>query len=307
MVNVYFASDTDNFDSIWSKCLSEIGLRDLADATPRTLDTLRKQVDGARRGCTTHTAPELKTIYALLTVLASVIELQTLHSPGAISFESISEAVRRATSHVNMPHDVVRILDSVAPQLLASIFDVSTQISTRELASVTVSDRFFVEWRAPKQATTEVNHRDDRAIDRFLARWQRELRLIVDERSGEIFVKTDRKRNEKNSGSVSASIAKLQKRHRILLGLILTALRTSAPIRYVTIAGATYAGNVSLTPPVKDAIRRSLSDLNRRLGGVLKTIVNAERGMDMYTVAPKDFSYCWIRHTKDSSLLIKKL
>lgn len=96
--------------------------------------------------------------------------------------------------------------------------------------------------------------------------------------------------------------SELARRHKVLFGLILQAFRTRQPIRYSHIASQTFKKDGVLVEPDPGNIRRTKSELNGRLHGLLDIVVMADRSMDQYVINGQ-IPYCWIRPGDKSSRL----
>lgn len=96
----------------------------------------------------------------------------------------------------------------------------------------------------------------------------------------------------------------LRPRHRRVLGMILEAFRTRDPVSQKAMTEYRRTPGQSFDPGSDgDVARVIMTDLRRKLNGVLTDAVKADKGFRRVNVRGQ-IPYCWIRSSNRSSLLL---
>lgn len=297
-----FPSKMQYFNAVWASCLGRVGIRRIEDAGPTTRERIWDEQASARLTDQLRSLFDRRLSYVTLIMFDSVMALQEIKKVRALDEKTLTSVIQDAIARTNASEKLAQHLMQVVPHLVASILDINLP-SRAELPPLPVqSDQYYVAWRLPDGTGSKSGFRSERQIKSDILAHRSDFHLVVDERTDEILVRNKNMKGRKSAECLSVSIHALQRRHRVLLYLILSALRTRAEIPHSQIARETFGGTVELTA---SNIRRTLSAVNSKLHGVFKGIVEPIPGMGKYRISSEPFFYCWIRSDKHTSRLRK--
>ena len=304
-VETHLPAEIPYFETAWSAAIGSIGLTDLAKASAANLEVIRERLTPPSMNRMFPSTLNTRLDYALLVMMACVIELRSMKLGPRISGKDITRTVQSVVSHSKVPPDIASLLNRSVPQLIANIYEVNHSQDAQQTRSIPVKGKWFTEWRLPTQCTAVQGYKTRAEIERKLRKLASELDLVVDEEKGEIAVRGWTRSGRRPQRHRTVKLGALQKRHRVLLGLILESLPDRGLIGYAKILRRTHGQDMAVTSNARDNIRRTKSELNRRLNRVLGKVVKAARGHDRYEISKAPFSYCWIRHEEGASALFR--
>lgn len=237
-------------------------------------------------------------------IVATVAETALKLNGKDLSLAKIKKVVANAVAHceagVELAACLVRYLPTMWEEALATKKD--SEEAVGQIVDGIPVEKLWVEHcdsvgkphEIPSPSTGWYNIEE---VDSRFRRGHEKYELFIDERAPAIYLAKE---------DESVPWAKLQARHKKLLGVILEALPKQHPITLKGVFNRSLPENHErkFNRYYDGArIRSDLSELNRILGGLFKNIIKAERGMEQYAFVGQ-ITYCWIRSGNRSTRLL---
>jgi hypothetical protein len=304
-VAAHLPSEAPYFEVAWSAAMGRIGLADLAQASDAHLELIRDRLSALSTLTGLPANLDTRVDYTILVVIACIIELRSRGADSDDSLDGITRLVERIINHSAVPSNVAPLLRRSVPPFIAEVCGTRLPQCSQTAIDPIVRNKWYVEWRLPGDEAPDFGAKTSRQIDKELRNHTSELDLILDERKGQIMVKGWTRSGSRVRRHRSVKLTELQKRHRVMLRLILQALQHGRTIPYDSIVRHLYSTDIAIHQHVQDAIRRTKSDLNSRLDRVFRNVVKAARGLKQYEISDHPFFYYWIRPEKNVSALFR--
>ncbi len=295
------------FDETWRAFWQMVGhtsLEDLSDSLAWEPTADRPVVQLGAIG--DQQSQVLDTLYVIGGLVEATVQLLRDTPYDELQFEDVVRAVSAGTSRTNAPQHVCRILERFGTGLLANQLAIAVPeseesvVASPALHSVDWCDSLFTEHEDP-----EIGHGVfdlDEVKERFEANEERYV-LYVDETKPFVAVRTLTQKRRPVKKPRRIYWPTVQPRHRLFLGMVLSAFGTRQRIRYQTVARE-ILGDRFATAVDRAGISHVKSDLDHLLQGVLKDTVKAESGLGYYEIRGQ-IPYCWIRPSGGASILAR--
>lgn len=248
------------------------------------------------------------TLYLIATLARASLELLALREEGEMEIDDVARIIRAEALRIGAPERIRALVGREGVQLIAGQLGVAPEapIAGRDIQS-TATESLYLEWREAPESESELPDNGIKVFTpaeveaKFEVRKQ-EFQLWIDERRVPVGILI----HVQVGRSIRPKVipwSNLQARHRLLLGMVLDALRNGDAISYIRIARRILGHEGKITEPIRVAIRRAKSELNKEMEGFLNPVLVANRRQDQYEVRDC-ISYCWIRHGKSESRLL---